>query len=283
VGIKRNYKDSVFVTYFKDGNNLIDALSAIDGKPYGPDTKIEINTLETALYLGRVNDISFTLDNKLIVLIEHQATQNRNMPLRLLIYISEIYKALTAGEGIYKKQLITIPKPEFIVLYNGNEEYPDKEVMRLSDAFEEADVPDAMELTVRAYNINKGHNAEMLARSKALRDYSEFISLIKANINAGLPLENAVDNAVKYCLRNGIMRDFLSKHGSEVENMLFTEWNWDDALAVSRKEGREEGREEGVEQTMKALRALSEGKSVEEAAGISGLPTETVKRLPIQS
>jgi predicted transposase YdaD len=28
--------------------------------------------------------------------------------------------------------------------------------------------------------------------------------------------------------------------------MLFTEWNWDDALAVREEEGREEGREETV-------------------------------------
>jgi hypothetical protein len=29
--------------------------------------------------------------------------------------------------------------------------------------------------------------------------------------------------------------------------MLFTEWNWDDALEVAREEGHDEGLEEGIE------------------------------------
>jgi len=29
--------------------------------------------------------------------------------------------------------------------------------------------------------------------------------------------------------------------------MIFTEWNWDDALEVAREEGREDGLEEGLE------------------------------------
>jgi hypothetical protein len=178
--IKRNYKDSVFTAYFKDGNNLINALSATDGRVYRPDAEVKINTLETALYLGKVNDISFTLDDKLVVLIEYQASVNLNMPLRLLIYISEIYKTMTSDEKIYKRQLIKIPKPEFIVLYNGSETYPDTNTLYLSAAFEDADSPGILELSVRIYNINKGHNEEMLARSKALRDYSEFIAVIRA-------------------------------------------------------------------------------------------------------
>lgn len=49
------------------------------------------------------------------------------------------------------------------------------------------------------------------------------------------------------------MREFLQKHGSEVENMLFTEWNMEDALRVTREEGREEGLEEGMEKGILAL------------------------------
>ena len=37
---------------------------------------------------------------------------------------------------------------------------------------------------------------------------------------------------------------FLEKHASEVLNMLFTEWNLDDAIAVAKEEAHEESREE---------------------------------------
>jgi hypothetical protein len=40
------------------------------------------------------NDISFLLDGKLVVLIEHQSSLNRNMPLRLLLYIGRVYEKI---------------------------------------------------------------------------------------------------------------------------------------------------------------------------------------------
>ncbi|MDR2864301.1 MAG: hypothetical protein LBV68_01660, partial [Spirochaetaceae bacterium] len=36
---------------------------------------------------------------------------------------------------------------------------------------------------------------------------------------------------------HGILKDFLEENSTEVNNMLFTEWNWDDALEVAREEG----------------------------------------------
>jgi hypothetical protein len=99
------------------------------------------------------------------------------------------------------------------------------------------------------------------------------------------------------------MDDFLKRHGSEVSNMLYTEWNWDDALRISKEEGVEEGIEigeqrgigigeqrgeqrgieigeqRGVEQAAKAIRALAAGKTPEEAARVSGLSPDAVKKL----
>ncbi|MCL2100314.1 MAG: hypothetical protein FWH22_01205, partial [Fibromonadales bacterium] len=46
------------------------------------------------------------------------------------------------------------------------------------------------------------------------------------------------------CIRRDILLYFLEKHSSEIENMLLTEWNWDDALEVAREEAREEERAE---------------------------------------
>jgi len=44
-------------------------------------------------------------------------------------------------------------------------------------------------------------------------------------------------------LKRNILVYFLEKHASEVLNMLFTEWNLDDALAVAREEASEDGSE----------------------------------------
>ena len=41
------------------------------------------------------------------------------------------------------------------------------------------------------------------------------------------------------------MKEFLEVNGAEVANMLFTEWDMDKALAISKEEGYEDGDEYG--------------------------------------
>jgi predicted transposase/invertase (TIGR01784 family) len=72
-------------------------------------------------------------------------------------------------------------------------------------------------------------------------------------------------------------------------NMLLTEWNWDDALAVRYEEGLETGREEGLVQGLErglekgreetARNALMKGLSPEDVSEITGLDLETVNKI----
>ena len=50
--------------------------------------------------------------------------------------------------------------------------------------------------------------------------------------------------------------DFLKEHGSEVVNMLFTEFNMDDALRVRGEECFEEGLEKGLQGMIKTCQKL---------------------------
>jgi predicted transposase/invertase (TIGR01784 family) len=297
----KKYKSSVFSLFFNDSEKLIELYNAIENAHYAKDTPVEINTLEDALFLDRLNDISFLLDGKLIVLIEHQSTLNENMPLRLLLYIGRVYEKLLDGKNIYRQKLLKIPKPDFIVLYNGAREFPDQSLLKLSDAFEDADIPALLDLTVKVYNINNDRNPGILQKSGALKDYAAFIARVKANKAAGMALEAAIENAIKYCIENSIMREFLKKHGSEVHNMLFTEFNIDDAKLIWQEEaredgveegiqkgiqkGRKEGRKEGLEEGIKkgvadsALKMLRKGMTPQAVADYLDLPIEKVRTL----
>lgn len=50
------------------------------------------------------------------------------------------------------RHIIPIPAPEFYVFYNGSQDEPDYQKLRLSDAF--AHATDTLELAVDCYNIN---------------------------------------------------------------------------------------------------------------------------------
>ncbi|MDR2583476.1 MAG: hypothetical protein LBC75_08360 [Fibromonadaceae bacterium] len=58
-----------------------------------------------------------------------------------------------------------------------------------------------------------------------------------------MELAEAVEAAIKSCVERKILVYFLEKHASEVLNMLFTEWNLDDAIAVAKEEAQEDERE----------------------------------------
>jgi predicted transposase/invertase (TIGR01784 family) len=103
-----------------------------------------------------------------------------------------------------------------------------------------------LELIAKVININFGKCPEILERDKTLEDYSYFIYLVGNYKKQGLNLEDAIIRAIKDCLNQDKLREYLEKHGSEVVNMLLTEWNMEDALRVRAEEGREEGREEGA-------------------------------------
>jgi len=243
----REYKDSVFTMLFSIKKNSLELYNAIENTNYGSDTDIKITTLSNVLVKGPKNDISFVLGDKILVLIEHQSTINNNIALRLLIYIARVYERIVDRNDRYRKEKISIPKPEFIVLYNGTEDMPEQQELRLSEMFKDLNVGEApkLELAVKVYNINRGYNEEFMKRSAVLKDYSIFVYLMKEYVKS-MGLGDAILKAIDDCIRRNVLKDFLESHKHEVYNMLLGDWNWDDALAVRYEEGVGKGFAKGV-------------------------------------
>jgi hypothetical protein len=73
MGPNSKYKDSVFSFLFSEPDLLRELYSALEGVALPTDIPITINTLSDILFLDRINDISFEIGGKLVVLIEHQS------------------------------------------------------------------------------------------------------------------------------------------------------------------------------------------------------------------
>ena len=282
----------MFAMLFSDPALLRELYCALEDVTLPPDAPVSINTLEDVLFMDLINDISFEIGGKLVVLIEHQSTINRNMALRLLMYIARVYEKIIEGRNVYSSKPLSIPRPEFFVLYNGTDPFPDEQIMRLSDAFKnpcslglpEKGFP-ALELVVKVVNINEGRSKGIAERCKKLSEYSAFIAKARAFEKELGSREKAVKETVKYCQKHDILKEFLKLHAAEVLGMLMTEWNWDDALAVRYEEGREEGREQGWEkgEENKALEiarnALAEGATFDFVQKITGLSLDEIEKL----
>ena len=80
----RKYKDSVFTDLFgsdRDGKkNFLELYNALAGTDYKlENVKLERKVIEQALYKTFNNDVSWEIDGKLIVLVEHQSSVNENI------------------------------------------------------------------------------------------------------------------------------------------------------------------------------------------------------------
>ncbi len=168
--------------------------------------------------------------------------------------------------------MIEIPTPEFIVLYNGKDELPDFHELRLSDSYKSKDGSRNLELVAKVYNINKGRNAEIVSKSPNLSGYSELVAEVNLN-REKMNLQDAIVAAIKTCVSKGILLSFLEGHASEVLNMLFTEWNLDDAIAVAK----EEATEKSIMQTAKNM--LLDGLEPARVARITQLSEEQILAL----
>ena len=258
--VYRTYKARVFEILFSDPANALQLYNSINGTTYTDPSMLEINTLTNAIYMSMHNDVSFVIDS-MMPLYEHQSTFNPNLPLRFLFYISDEYAQLTRNENLYGEKLIRIPAPQFVIFYNGIDDYPDIQELRLSDLYYDHTQKAGLELKATMLNINKGHNKELMEKCQILKDYSEFTALVRKYAKV-LSLNQAVERAVDECIAKGILGDFLRKNKEEVCHMCIYEYDeerhmrqereyfMEKGLAKGKAEGRVEGMSEGIVNTL---------------------------------
>lgn len=270
------YRDSVFRDYFNEPNRLLSLCNVILGTDYKNSQKLSINTLEGIFFDNQKNDISCVIENNFLVLIEHQTSVNNNMPFRCLSYVAELLNNLVVDKDrLYHKALIRFPRPKFFVLYDGDAKEPLQREMRLSEAF--GGDSSTLELVVVALNINFGVSQPLLKKCRYLREYSTLVGKVKEGIRAGLTRKEAISRAVKFCIDNGIMGNYLVEKSKEVFNMLALQWEQDKAIRASYEDGRDDGISEGIESV--ALNLLNMGLTVEKIQEATKLSFERIKEL----
>lgn len=220
---KRNYKDTVFRMLFSDKRNLLSLYNAMNRTAYDDPEKLEIVTLENAIYMGIKNDLAFIIDTGLF-LYEHQSTYNANMPLRDLFYISSEYQELVDRESLYASKIQKIPAPNFIVFYNGTEKKDERWENYLSEAYENCPNEPGLELKVITFNINEGHNKELMEQCQILGEYAQYVTKVR-NYAKDIELDSAVEKAVNECIQEGILAEFLRKNKARVIAMSIFEYD----------------------------------------------------------
>ncbi len=254
----RKHKDSLFRDLFGSAErkeNALQLYNALAGTSYDNVDDLELTTLEDVIYMNVKNDISFVIGDEM-VLFEHQSTHNPNMPLRGLEYFARLFtrhvERMDANK--YGTALIKFPMPRYYVFYSGATKKPEREVFRLSDAFQ-GSLPEgakpAVEVVCEVINVNAGYNQSVAEACPALAGYSFFISRVQEyNSYQEIGLTDAVSYAIEDCIREGYLESYLREKKAEVHDMILTEWDAEHQRELDRQEGFEAGREQGHEERL---------------------------------
>ena len=283
--MNRKYKDSVFTDLFgsdRDGKkNFLELYNALSGSDYRlEDVDLERKVIEQSLYTTYNNDVSWEIDGKLIVLVEHQSTINNNMPFRCLEYVTRIYEEIVPPDTRYAEKVYKIPNPDFYVVYVGKKEQPKDQELHLSDAFYKTDGT-KLDLVVKVKNCTDPQSLPIAKNCDILKQYCQFIELVERNFNTRSP-KRSFQKAIETAISRGILRDYLSRKSREVTNMLCAKYSYKDDIRVKKREAFEDGMEAGVQK--KAVEAATNLLKMglltpEQIAQAQGLPLEKILSL----
>ena len=283
----REIRSSVFTDLFGDDElvgkknflALYNALHETDLKL--EETQIERKNIPQTLTKTFYSDVTMEINGKLIVFVEHQSTINMNMPLRFLEYFVHILYGIVPTRARYLKSLYKIPTPEFFVLYNGSDPMSYESELKLSDAFKIEQENPLCELKVKVINIGGSEVLKLpiIQKCDILKEYCEFIAAVfrkRALLKSDSTEEEeraALEQAMKECIKKDILTDYLTRKGTEVINMFFGEYSYEEDVAAQREEAQEETKKET------AIKMLKDNLPTDKVSQYSGLTLEKILEL----
>ena len=289
----RKHKDSLFRKVFRKKSDLLALYNAINGTDYDNEDDLEINTLENALYMTVKNDVSCIVGCTMN-LYEHQSSYNPNMPLRGFLYFATLHNVYTEQRklNLFSSTLQKIPTPQFVVFYNGLKNEPDRQVLRLSDAFQTKG--GCLECEAVMLNINYGKNRELMEKCRRLEEYAIFIATVREYAaDKKRSLGTAITLAIDACIEKGILLDILTVERAEVFMYILESFDkemyeqdlkqnaYDDGLKAGIEIGERQGECVGEQNKLLSLIKikLGKGKSVEQIAEELEETVESIEKL----
>jgi len=285
---------------FGDEQKIPGLYYALSGHEYAPGTDVRLIKVSSG---KRRNDLIWAAGDTQVVLTEHMSSAFASIPYRLLCYTTETYEHNLLSKEVKDKlhkhgSRTEIPRPSFFVVYNGNKR-PKQSIVRLSDLYPALDGDMAMlaplpqpqlELLANVVDVNfrEGEDNPALQRCNDLEGYARFVHYVRECQKRLNDVGKAVSEAMDYCARHNILREFLSRYDKEVKEAmtdqmeveLFGEEMKAEGLEEGREQGREEGREEGLELgTIQAVLALLDLHPSDVIAELLHMPSAFVRYL----
>ena len=157
------------------------------------------------------------------------------MPMRFFLYAAKLYEKYIASSEYYpySSQLQTAPCPKCVCFYNGTAQQPERQVLRLSEAFcGNGDI----EVLVTMLNINYGKNKALMEACEPLNEYAWLVNAIRRHKKTMKDFEAAIDAAIDEMPDDFSIKKFLMMNKAEVKGMFLTEYDQEKVLLQERRD-----------------------------------------------
>ena len=273
---KHTIKDSVFTNLFKEKKYLLQLYKSLHPED-AEVTEDELSdiTIHNIMTDGIYNDLGFRRGNRLLILVEAQATWTENIIIRSLMYLMTTYQDYfrKTNQNIYKKAKVTFPKPELYVIFTGeNSEHP--EYMSLSEEFFDGE---ECFLEVRVKVLYGSGKDDIISQ------YVTFTKVYDEQRRKYGRTRTAILETIRICKDKNVLTEYLLEREKEVEAIMLAMYDEEEILLDYIRSEKYEAAREGERKADKrtAIKMLKTGKlSVEEIVQyVPSLSVEDVEKM----
>ena len=211
---KHDVKDTLFAFIIRKKKYLLELYKSIH--PEDTDVRedeVELVNIAPLFYPSLMNDCSFLVRNRLLVLIEAQSTWTENIKHRLMEYYVQMYKMIIPEFDKRKFHGADINMPDFeFNVFNTGSQRVDKQLYITENR------PGADMDFRRPYipvNVYTRYNISGFA--KQFFDFVHLYDKLSREIGRD---HRAVEETIKRCLEENILCELLSEHLYEVEKFM---------------------------------------------------------------
>ncbi len=212
---------------------------------------IEITTVETIFVNREYNDLSFTVRDKLVCLVEAQSIWDDNITYRMLVYLVTAYRDFIdhTRQKVHGFSKLYLPFPECYLVFTGEGECP--EIVSFAEVFYGGNAP--IDLRIKVFRE---------ASTETL--YGQYVGLSKTYDENKKIYGSSIECAretIRICKEKGYLVPFILKYEREVITMMSELFDAErmrreyeeEIREIATAEGRKEGMEKGMEKERDAF------------------------------
>lgn len=214
VKAKRTAKNSVFLDLFQDKKNLLKLYRTLHPEDTdATEDTLDIVTIDNVLTDNLYNDLGIMVgNNRLLLLLEAQASWTVNILIRILLYLAQSYHEYfeRTSQSLYKSKKVKMPKPELYVIYTGNKGRKPDTISLSKEFFNGADIE------IKAKVIYESD------KDNIINEYIVFCKVFNEQIKEHGMTKQAVTETIRICKDRNILKQYLSSKELEVVTIMMS-------------------------------------------------------------